>query len=291
MNHDERLNQVLAEYTSLQERQRAAPLDPAQQRRLEMLQDVVLAETALVDNEGADRLPRPTRAPVSLEVRFKTREDAGRAQSVNVGTGGIAVLTSHPLPQGTTLKLQLEVPGWRGPIVTDGTVAWSDAKSMGIAFTQLRPEDACRLKELVVESGSLIGRLRSALGRKAPPMPAAVAGGAGVLLCLKDDYLVDVASELLGLHGFAAFDAAEPAPGPRRIALVVADVEKLAEVPEAASHPLVVTNADGPAAAGRFTSRNPVTWLPAPTSAAKIVEAARRMLVAVPGAAARGTGH
>lgn len=221
--------------------------------------------------------------PVSIGVRFRTREDAGRAQTLDVSPGGIAIETPRPLLPGTPLRLQVDVPGWSRPLLTEAEVVWSDTKAMGIAFCPLSADDAQRMKALVVDAGSLVGRLRTALRKRAQPAAASVTGGACVVMCMGDDFLSDVTAELLGLHGVLAFDL-EEAAGPSD--LVIADGPTLARIPAWGwSRPLILVNVSGPEAlAGRFGAVRAAAWIPPPATAPRIVEAVRSALARMPGA-------
>lgn len=274
MNAPGQLEHLVEEYSQLTQAQNQRPLNSAESRRLDTLREVILGASSLVESDEHHHEPRQPRAPVALDVRFLSREDAGRAQTLNVSSGGMAIETARPLPRGTKLHLSVQVPGWKAPLVVDGDVVWSNERAMGILFHDLQQEDARRLKDLVVENGSLVTRLRSVFTTQQKPVPASVAGGASALLCVSDEFLADVTAELLGVHGFAVFEGGE-----RKYDVVIADPGSLARAMAVGwGRPLIMVNASGPdALVGRFSSLRPVAWISRPASAARIVEAARRI--------------
>src|SRR5207248_8267319 len=66
------------------------------------------------------RLPR---LPIKLEVEYRTAGAFLVSYSVNLSKGGIFIETGSPLPVGSQLSLQFEVPG-AGALEVSGSVAW-----------------------------------------------------------------------------------------------------------------------------------------------------------------------
>jgi uncharacterized protein (TIGR02266 family) len=66
---------------------------------------------------------RDDRVPARLQVAFRTAGAFLVSYSVNLSRGGIFIETATPLPVGTDLTLQLEVPG-AGAFELVGQVAW-----------------------------------------------------------------------------------------------------------------------------------------------------------------------
>jgi len=83
---------------------------------------------------------------VRLEARALLLRSDGRmvhAQSPNVGVGGVGLHVPLPLQRGETLGLQLELPGCREAIETQGEVVWINEKGKaGLRFITLTAE--CR---------------------------------------------------------------------------------------------------------------------------------------------------
>jgi uncharacterized protein (TIGR02266 family) len=86
---------------------------------------------------------RSPRLPIKLRVEYRTAGAFLVSYSVNLSKGGIFVETPSPLPVGSQLELQFEVPG-AGELTVEGLVAWVRQgefdglpDGMGVQFDQL----------------------------------------------------------------------------------------------------------------------------------------------------------
>ncbi len=274
-----RFQRLMAEYEALRAAQNAGPLGEQESQRLELLKDVLLEAGSAMESEQAQLPPRAPRAPVALEVQFGDAADAARAYTRDISTGGLAISTSRPLPQGTRVNIQVKVPGLSESVRALGEVVWSRPDAMGIAFHTIEPGVHSRLKQLVVDHTSLLARLGGLFGMSpSGPAPARLTGGgATVCLRLSEEVLADVCAELLGLHGFVVYDSA-PERGPLDVA--VADAHTLSAVVAACPDvPLIIVNASGPEAlVGKLAALRPRAWVNRPASAASVLDAVRRSL-------------
>jgi uncharacterized protein (TIGR02266 family) len=64
------------------------------------------------------------RAPLSLEVSYRTKGSFLVSYSLNLSKGGLFLETQELLPVGTSLRVSFRVPGALDPIETDATVMW-----------------------------------------------------------------------------------------------------------------------------------------------------------------------
>jgi uncharacterized protein (TIGR02266 family) len=86
---------------------------------------------------------RQPRLPIKVEVEYRTAGAFLVSYSVNLSKGGIFIETGSPLPVGSQLSLQFEVPG-AGALEVSGLVAWVRQGSldglpdgMGVQFDNL----------------------------------------------------------------------------------------------------------------------------------------------------------
>jgi type IV pilus assembly protein PilZ len=86
---------------------------------------------------------RQPRLPIKVEVEYRTAGAFLVSYSVNLSKGGIFIETSSPLPVGSQVDLQFEVPGV-GALDVTGQVAWARQGAfdglpdgMGIQFENL----------------------------------------------------------------------------------------------------------------------------------------------------------
>ncbi len=103
------------------------------------------------------------RHPLKLGVRFSTAAElanAVRASTLNVGLGGLCLLTRRSYETGTELMLKIEL-GEGEIIEVEGVVAWvRPGKAIGVRFERLSDDHRAKLENLI--------------GKQPPP-----AGGAG----------------------------------------------------------------------------------------------------------------
>lgn len=291
---------TLDEYNALRERQKAQPLSPEQEQRLELLRDVLL-ELGALPPEGSALPARPVRTEAVLELTFATRDDVVRAYSKNIGTGGLAIRTSRALPVGSTLELRIKLPDAAQPLLAKGQVAWAREDGMGVAFTQLPEEAERRLKELLAADASLLNRVRSVLKAdvvellktdvrelgKGPAPRAAEALEVDmrpiVLVRLLDARLTALVMELFTQQGLRVIP--EPAAD-KPAAIIVVDTGTALDVLRAAGRPgarIVMVNVSGPdSLVGRLTNLNPAAYVKTPATAATVLQAVTRLLGTTP---------
>ena len=104
------------------------------------------------------------RSPFFSEVRVRERDEVYYHATSNLGVGGVFLNTSHPLPVGTHVVVELNVPASGvPPFCLSGIVAWfqearpgvgGDAAApiesgMGIAFELHTPEESELLAKLL----------------------------------------------------------------------------------------------------------------------------------------------
>lgn len=217
---------------------------------------------------------REERALVALEIAFATAKEAVQGYSETVGVGQLAVLTNQTLRKGSELTLRILVPGWSAPMTTVAKVTWSRPDALGIALTELSPEQKELWRKLVIENTTMVERMKRQFSRQTEhPVPAKVTTRRTVLVQLADEMLADVILELLNQSGYVA--GADPATGSRPNILVA----ELATVPAVTNIfkalPLVLVNAAGPndLARARLPHLRPRAFVAKPVSAARVLQA------------------
>ncbi|MGC4114031.1 MAG: PilZ domain-containing protein [Myxococcales bacterium] len=113
--------------------------------------EVELGEGPDAKPPGSERRMTP-RHPLRLGVRFSTPQElasAVRASTLNVGLGGLCLLTKHSYEKGTELMLKIEL-GPTEVIDVVGIVAWArPGKAVGIRFQHLTDEHRALLENLI----------------------------------------------------------------------------------------------------------------------------------------------
>src|SRR5687767_6355371 len=92
---------------------------------------------------------REQRAHPRFETEGGTVDvDLRKEALVNLSQGGLLLLSRRLLPEGTRLRLRIELPKWKDLIACDGVVRWSaqsardeDRFYAGLRFAEMDPLD------------------------------------------------------------------------------------------------------------------------------------------------------
>lgn len=249
------------------------PLTAEESQRLELLSDLLLE--ARVELDVAEGIPRrPPRAPVNLDVSFTTPNDAARAlvTTRDIGAGGMSFNTNVEMTKGTVLSLSIRIPGWPDPFQVSAEVMWSKGGAVGLAFKSIDPAIEKRLKALITEHSSFLGRLGASLGaRKAPVNPLVSERQRVVLVRLRDTALSDSTTRAVRAAGFSALVASQNEPP----VAIVADSSSAFEMTEKfPGVPLILVHVTGPESlVGRLSSLVPAAFIPRPATDETILAA------------------
>lgn len=116
---------------------------------------------------GSERRVTP-REPMRLGVRFGTAQElasAVRASTLNIGLGGLCLLTRRSYEKGTELQLTIELGAGEAMSIT-AQVAWvRPGKAIGVRFLELDDAQRARLERLVGKPSP------AEAGARPPPAP------------------------------------------------------------------------------------------------------------------------
>jgi len=126
------------------------------------------------DGEGKGPTRLQSRVPVQLRIVFQAIGEVLEAFSTNLGAGGMLVLSTREVAEGSRLRLRFKLPGVATEFNTGAEVAWrrTDKSGFGLRFIDLVEEDQQRISRFVTERWSEMAR--SAVVASASP---AVHGG------------------------------------------------------------------------------------------------------------------
>lgn len=86
--------------------------------------------------------------PRGLKVAWTFGKQSELTIAGTVSIGGLFVLSDHPAPVGSSVRLLFDIPG--GEVLATATVRNHVAgRGMGVEFTDIRPEDRARLDQLL----------------------------------------------------------------------------------------------------------------------------------------------
>jgi len=88
------------------------------------------------------------RAPVEVEVHYRSAQEFLSAYTLNVSGGGVYIMTKEPLPLNQVVHLRFTLPGVARVFNLQGLVVWTNPfpsrssfpSGMGIRFMNLDPE-------------------------------------------------------------------------------------------------------------------------------------------------------
>jgi uncharacterized protein (TIGR02266 family) len=83
------------------------------------------------------------RVVLGVPVQYRCGNTIAAALTLDVGSGGIAIRTTSPLDNGSTVSVRFRIPGSRRDVDAEGRVVWSDPRvGMGVQFEHVEP--ACQ---------------------------------------------------------------------------------------------------------------------------------------------------
>lgn len=89
------------------------------------------------------------RGELLTEVRYEGAGIRAETRISDISLSGVFIDALSPLPEGVALKLVFTLPGGQR-VATEGIVVHSQPRiGMGVAFTNLSPEDAKRIQDAI----------------------------------------------------------------------------------------------------------------------------------------------
>jgi hypothetical protein len=91
-------------------------------------------------------------APMDVEYRTLTLNPIfGKTLAKDLSRDGIRVHMKQNVPIGTTVEMQLAIPGDNLPVFATGKVAWADGIDAGVKITKIDQKDRARVLEHVYQ--------------------------------------------------------------------------------------------------------------------------------------------
>ena len=129
------------------------------------------------DGEGKGPARLQSRVPVQLRIVFQDIGEVLEAFSTNLGAGGMLILSSREVAEGSRLRLRFKLPGVATEFNTSAEVAWrrADKSGFGLRFIDLADQDQLRIARFVTERWSEMAR-SAVVASAAPAVHAGLAG-------------------------------------------------------------------------------------------------------------------
>ncbi len=114
---------------------------------------------AVTGASPAQRRDHP-RAPLSVRVRYTSSAGAREGFISILGGGGVFIESVEPLPIDSEIAVEVQLPGTPDPVRARGRIVWVRAgfeptdrsPGMGVAFSQISPQDRQRVVEVVMRT-------------------------------------------------------------------------------------------------------------------------------------------
>ena len=119
-------------------RERAAPTTDSARRTPDVRQD------------AGDETRRASRYELGLAICFEAGAGA-RVDGVcrNLSLGGMFIETIHPAAFGSSVLVQIQLPGLKAPTAIPCVVRWTDKEGMGVQFGGMGARETHALTELI----------------------------------------------------------------------------------------------------------------------------------------------
>ena len=88
--------------------------------------------------------------PLDIEYRALTQNPIfGKTLAKDLSREGVRLGLKYPVPVGTTVELQMSVPGDNLPVFASGKITWADGLEAGVKLTKISRADRARMLEYV----------------------------------------------------------------------------------------------------------------------------------------------
>ena len=81
---------------------------------------------------------------------FSGGQREGKGRTVDLSIGGCKIETDFPVVVGASFECRIYIPGFDWPLLIDeAQVRWVKAKTFGIQFTKIQPDEEAKLKRVI----------------------------------------------------------------------------------------------------------------------------------------------
>lgn len=82
---------------------------------------------------------------------FSGGQREGQGRTLDLSSGGCMIETDLPVVVGASFECRIYIPGLDWPLrIDEAQVRWVKAKTFGIQFTKVQPDEAAKLKQVIV---------------------------------------------------------------------------------------------------------------------------------------------
>lgn len=81
---------------------------------------------------------------------FSGGQREGQGRTLDLSSGGCMIETDVPVVMGASVECRIYIPGLDWPLrIDEAQVRWVKAKTFGIQFTKIQPDEESKLKQVI----------------------------------------------------------------------------------------------------------------------------------------------
>jgi hypothetical protein len=103
-----------------------------------------------IKEESSMEKRRQPRFTSQFRSTFSGGQQEGQGRTLDLSTGGCKIETDLPVAMGSSFEFRIYVPGLDWPLrIDEAQVRWVKAKTFGIQFTKIQPDEEVKLKRVI----------------------------------------------------------------------------------------------------------------------------------------------
>lgn len=110
-----------------------------------------LPQSRIVKDEVCQEKRQQPRFTSQFRSTFSGGQREGQGRTLDLSTGGCKIETDLPVVVGASFECRIYIPGLSWPLrIDEAQVRWVKAKTFGIQFTKIQPDEISKLKRVIV---------------------------------------------------------------------------------------------------------------------------------------------
>lgn len=110
-----------------------------------------LPQSRTIKDEVCQEKRQQPRFTSQFRSTFSGGQREGQGRTLDLSTGGCKIETDLPVVVGASFECRIYIPGLSWPLrIDEAKVRWVKAKTFGIQFTKIQPDEITKLKRVIV---------------------------------------------------------------------------------------------------------------------------------------------
>lgn len=108
-------------------------------------------QARIIKDEFCQEKRQQPRFTSQFRSTFSGGQREGQGRTLDLSTGGCKIETDLPVIVGASFECRIYIPGLSWPLrIDEAQVRWVKAKTFGIQFTKIQPDEISKLKRVLV---------------------------------------------------------------------------------------------------------------------------------------------